>query len=90
VGIALLVLIFRRAGLTMPDWLNKAVLYQIHPQSLADSNGSGSGDLPGVADRLDYPAWLGVTTIRLNPIFISPVRDAGARRVSRSGRRRSG
>jgi maltose alpha-D-glucosyltransferase/alpha-amylase len=59
------------------SWLRDAVLYQIYPQSFADANGDGIGDLAGVVDRLDYLAWLGVTAIWLNPCFVSPFRDAG-------------
>jgi maltose alpha-D-glucosyltransferase/alpha-amylase len=62
---------------TAPGWLTDAVLYQIYPQSFADSDGDGIGDLPGAADRLEYLAWLGVDVVWLNPIFASPMRDAG-------------
>lgn len=61
----------------MPAWLADAVLYQIYPQSYADSNGDGIGDLSGVESKLDYLAWLGVNTVWLNPCFASPMRDAG-------------
>ena len=60
-----------------PTWLSDAVLYQIYPQSFADSNGDGIGDLCGIAEHLDYLAWLGVTAVWLNPCFVSPMRDAG-------------
>lgn len=60
-----------------PAWLADAVLYQIYPQSFADSNGDGIGDLTGVESKLDYLAWLGVNTVWLNPCFASPMRDAG-------------
>jgi glycosidase len=60
-----------------PAWLPDAVLYQIYPQSFADSNGDGVGDLRGVIDHLDHLAWLGVTALWLNPCFASPMRDAG-------------
>jgi len=60
-----------------PSWLADAVLYQIYPQSYADSNGDGVGDLPGILSRLDYLGWLGVTTIWLSPLFESPFHDAG-------------
>ncbi|MHA7134240.1 alpha-amylase family glycosyl hydrolase [Oerskovia turbata] len=57
--------------------LGRTVLYQIYPQSYADSNGDGIGDLAGVIGRLDYLAWLGVDAIWLNPCFVSPFVDAG-------------
>jgi glycosidase len=60
-----------------PTWLSDAVLYQIYPQSFADSDGDGIGDLRGIAAHLDYLAWLGVTAVWLNPCFTSPMRDAG-------------
>ena len=60
-----------------PAWLADAVLYQIYPQSYADSDGDGVGDLPGVVARLDHLQWLGVTVIWLSPLFVSPFRDAG-------------
>lgn len=63
--------------MTGPSWLSDAVLYQIYPQSFADSNGDGIGDLRGIAEHLDYLEWLGVTAVWLNPCFVSPMRDAG-------------
>lgn len=60
-----------------PDWLADAVFYQIYPQSFADSDGDGIGDLAGITARLDHLAWLGVTALWLNPCFVSPFRDAG-------------
>jgi glycosidase len=62
---------------TAPGWLTDAVLYQIYPQSFADSDGDGIGDLRGIAEHLDHLAWLGVTAVWLNPCFASPMRDAG-------------
>ena len=62
---------------TAPGWLTDAVLYQIYPQSFADSGGDGIGDLRGIAEHLDHLGWLGVTAVWLNPCFASPMRDAG-------------
>ena len=67
----------RRDESVAREWLNDAVIYQIYPQSFADSDGDGIGDLPGVIDRLDYLEWLGVNTIWFNPCFESPFADAG-------------
>lgn len=59
------------------SWLQDAVIYQIYPQSFADSNGDGIGDLRGVIEKLDYIASLGVDAIWFNPCFESPFVDAG-------------
>ena len=59
------------------EWLRDAVLYEIYPQSFADSDGDGIGDLRGVIDRLDHVASLGVDAIWFNPCFASPFVDAG-------------
>ncbi|MCW2767080.1 MAG: dexA, partial [Nocardioides sp.] len=59
------------------DWFADAVLYEIYPQSFADSNGDGVGDLQGVISRLDHIASLGVNVIWFNPCFASPFVDAG-------------
>ena len=58
-------------------WWEDAVVYQIYPRSFQDSNGDGIGDLPGVAQRLDYLAWLGVDAFWLSPIYPSPLADFG-------------
>ncbi len=59
------------------DWIADAVLYEVYPQSFADSDGDGVGDLRGVIARLDHIASLGVDTIWFNPCFASPFVDAG-------------
>ncbi|MEI2776305.1 MAG: alpha-amylase family glycosyl hydrolase [Tetrasphaera sp.] len=58
-------------------WLRDAVVYQVYPQSYADSDGDGIGDLRGVIGKLDYIASLGVDAIWFNPCFVSPFVDAG-------------
>lgn len=62
---------------SLPAWLEKAVFYQIYPQSYYDSNGDGIGDLPGILQKLDYLQSLGVTALWLSPCFVSPFQDAG-------------
>ncbi|MEV4646085.1 alpha-amylase family glycosyl hydrolase [Saccharopolyspora sp. NPDC049357] len=59
------------------SWLADAVLYQIYPQTYADTDGTGVGDLQGIIDHLDHLQWLGITAIWMNPIFPSPLTDAG-------------
>ena len=60
-----------------PDWVHKAVFYQIYPQSFYDSNGDGIGDLQGILQKLDYIKSLGIDAIWINPFFDSPFLDAG-------------
>ncbi len=59
------------------SWWKTGVLYQIYPRSFADSNGDGTGDLPGIIDHLDHLQWLGVDGIWLSPITVSPNADWG-------------
>ncbi len=60
-----------------PEWLAKAIFYEIYPQSFYDTNGDGIGDLQGVIEKLDYVKSLGADAIWLNPCFESPFGDAG-------------
>ena len=62
---------------THDEWWRGAVIYQIYPRSFFDSNGDGIGDLPGIIDKLDYVASLGVDGIWLSPFFTSPMHDFG-------------
>ena len=59
------------------NWWRGAVIYQIYPRSFLDTNGDGIGDLPGIADRLDYVAKLGVDGVWISPFFHSPMKDFG-------------
>lgn len=58
-------------------WWRGAVIYQVYPRSLMDSNGDGIGDLPGIINKLDYIASLGVDAIWISPFFKSPMKDFG-------------
>ena len=64
-------------------WWQTTVIYQVYPQSFQHT-GSGQnttlayGDLNGIRSRLDYlKNKLGVTTIWINPIYSSPMKDNG-------------
>ncbi|MBD0276144.1 MAG: alpha-glucosidase, partial [Acetobacteraceae bacterium] len=59
------------------EWWRGAVLYQVYPRSFQDSDGDGIGDLPGLIDRLDHIAGLGVDAIWVCPFYPSPQRDFG-------------
>jgi maltose alpha-D-glucosyltransferase / alpha-amylase len=58
-------------------WYKDAVIYELHVRSFRDSNGDGVGDFPGLIEKLDYLARLGVTAIWLLPFYPSPLRDDG-------------
>src|SRR5690606_7095391 len=50
-----------------PDWRHGAVIDRACPRSLADSDGDGPGDLPGLGDRLLHLAGLRAGALRLSP-----------------------
>ncbi|MFB2653731.1 alpha-glucosidase [Shewanella seohaensis] len=58
-------------------WWRGAVIYQIYPRSLLDTNGDGVGDLRGIITKLDYIASLNVDAIWISPFFKSPMDDFG-------------
>ena len=60
-----------------PLWYKDAVIYQVHVKSFFDGNNDGVGDFPGLIQKLDYIAELGVNTIWLLPFYPSPLRDDG-------------
>jgi maltose alpha-D-glucosyltransferase / alpha-amylase len=60
-----------------PLWYKDAVIYQLHVKSFFDANNDGVGDFPGLLQKLDYIASLGVTAIWLLPFYPSPRRDDG-------------
>lgn len=61
------------------DWPSRGVVYQIYPRSFADRDGDGTGDLPGIIERLGHLGrdGLDVDAIWLSPIYRSPGRDIG-------------
>ena len=60
-----------------PHWYRTAVFYEVLLRAFRDSDGSGTGDLRGLIDRLDYLQWLGVDCLWLPPFYPSPLRDGG-------------
>ena len=58
-------------------WWQEVVVYQIYPRSFKDSNGDGIGDIPGMIEKLDYLAELGIGAIWLSPVYQSPNDDNG-------------
>ena len=59
------------------QWWQRGIIYQIYPRSFMDSNGDGTGDLPGILARLDHVVDLGIDAIWISPIFPSPMADFG-------------
>ncbi len=58
-------------------WFKDAIIYQLHVQSFFDSNNDGTGDFPGMIQKLDYLGSLGVNTLWLLPFYPSPLYDGG-------------
>ncbi|MBS4224999.1 alpha,alpha-phosphotrehalase [Lederbergia citrea] len=62
--------------MTQP-WWKKSVVYQIYPKSFKDTTGTGTGDIQGIIEKLDYLKELGVDVLWLTPIYESPQHDNG-------------
>jgi trehalose synthase len=58
-------------------WWKHAVIYCLDVETFLDWDGDGCGDLPGLTERLDYLAGLGVSCIWLMPFYPSRQRDDG-------------
>lgn len=44
-------------------WWKEAVVYQIYPRSFNDTDDDGIGDIPGILERVDYLADLGIDVV---------------------------
>ena len=53
------------------------IVYQIYPRSFKDTTGNGVGDIRGIIEELDHLADLGINTIWLSPVYVSPNDDNG-------------
>jgi trehalose synthase len=58
-------------------WWKTAVIYCLDVQTYMDWDGDGTGDLTGLAERLDYLSELGVTCLWLMPFYPTADRDDG-------------
>ncbi|GGF41753.1 alpha-glucosidase [Marmoricola endophyticus] len=58
-------------------WWRDAVCYEVYVRSFADADGDGFGDLPGITDRLEHLADLGVDALWITPFYPSPQHDHG-------------
>ena len=62
---------------TFDLWWKNAIVYCVDVELFADSNGDGCGDFPGLTDKVDYLAGLGVTCVWLMPFYPTPNKDNG-------------
>src|SRR5699024_10221039 len=58
-------------------WWKESVVYQIYPRRFNDSNDDGTGNIPGITEKLDYLKDLGVDVIWLSPVYQSLYDDNG-------------
>jgi trehalose synthase len=58
-------------------WWKQAVVYCVDIERFLDTDGNGTGDIAGLAERVDYLAELGVTCLWLMPFYPTPNRDDG-------------
>ncbi len=59
------------------EWYKDAVFYEVLTRAFYDSDDSGTGDLRGVTEKLDYLEWLGIDCLWLLPFYDSPLKDGG-------------
>lgn len=59
------------------DWWRTSTVYQVYPKSFKDTTGSGTGDIRGVTEKLDYIKGLGIDILWLQPVYVSPQNDNG-------------
>jgi glycosidase len=62
---------------TSDVWWKTAVVYCLDVETFLDWDGDGTGDLKGLAQRIDYLAELGVKCLWLMPFYPTPDRDDG-------------
>ena len=58
-------------------WWKNAIFYCLDVEMFYDLDGDGCGDLPGLTERIDYLAGLGISCLWLMPFYPSPNRDDG-------------
>lgn len=58
-------------------WWQKRPVYQIYPKSFLDSDSTGTGDIKGITQKLDYLHSLDVCALWLTPVYPSPMIDNG-------------
>ncbi|QUL53219.1 alpha,alpha-phosphotrehalase [Paenibacillus tritici] len=59
------------------EWWRRSTVYQVYPKSFKDTTGSGTGDIRGLTEKLDYLQELGIDIVWLQPVYVSPGHDNG-------------
>ncbi|WP_246188189.1 alpha,alpha-phosphotrehalase [Paenibacillus tengchongensis] len=59
------------------EWWRRSAVYQVYPKSFKDTTGSGTGDIKGLTEKLDYLQSLGTDIVWLQPVYVSPQHDNG-------------
>ena len=67
------------SGVAPESWWPRAVFYRLDPARFQDSDGDGTGDLPGLVKRLDYLQSLGVDALLLDSTPAGRQSDTSAR-----------
>jgi glycosidase len=56
-------------------WWKNGMIYCVDVATWLDSDGDGTGDIAGLARRLDYLSGLGISTLWVMPFYPSPLGD---------------
>ncbi|MCG7376652.1 alpha,alpha-phosphotrehalase [Paenibacillus sp. ACRSA] len=62
---------------TSSSWWKTSTVYQVYPKSFNDTTGTGTGDIRGLTEKLDYLQHLGIDIVWLQPVYVSPQHDNG-------------
>lgn len=57
--------------------IEKEIVYQIFPKTFKDGLGTGTGNIKGIIQKIEYLSKLGITRIWVSPFYVSPFNDSG-------------